>query len=390
MGWNFINQIAKSFRVIAITRENNLPAIEQYLIEKGESHHANIEFVGYDLPKHLRFWKRGSFGSLPYFYLWQRTMPAFIKRKGFQFDLTHNLNFHNDWTPSFLWKLGKPLVWGPIGHHPQIPTTFLKPFGLKAILKDKLTWAVKKAFWQISPSLKKTAQKSDLVIAMNQSVKEVLPIESKQLRIMPSVGTLWVAQTEQKSQDAFEVISVGRFVPLKGFDLTIKAFSAFYHALPSVERAHVHLRLIGKGPLLDQMKEMVKSLNLEKVVSIVEWVEKAKLESYYRESNVFLFPSHEGAGMVVAEAMSYGLPVVCLDNCGPGEFLNDESGIAVPYQAYDKTIQDLAAALQELYENKEKQQRFSEGARNRFEQYFDWDAKGEELRKMYTGLLKSA
>ena len=44
---------------------------------------------------------------------------------------------------------------------------------------------------------------------------------------------------------------------------------------------------------------------------------------------LFSFPSHEGAGMVVAEAMSFGLPVVCLNNEGPGEFITTNCGFAV-------------------------------------------------------------
>jgi len=49
-------------------------------------------------------------------------------------------------------------------------------------------------------------------------------------------------------------------------------------------------------------------------------------------SYIFLFPSFEGAGMVVIEAMAAGLPVVCLDYSGPGEIVTDECGIKIkPY-----------------------------------------------------------
>lgn len=390
MGWHFINQIAKTFRVIAITRENNLPAIQQFLAENPQPHHANIKFEGYDLPRHLRFWKRGSFGSLPYFYLWQRTMPAFIKRKKFAFDLAHNLNFHNDWTPSFLWKLEQPFVWGPIGHHPRIPANFLIPFGQKALFMDRFRWSIKQAFWRLSPSLKNTTKKADLILAMNCSVADVLPAKPAQMAIMPSVGTPWVDNPEEKPGDIFEVISVGRFVPLKGFDLAISAFAAFYHNLPQEKRSQVRLRLIGKGPLLNQMKLKVEELAIGDAVVFVEWIEKEKLAAFYQQANVFLFPSHEGAGMVVAEAMSYGLPVVCLENCGPGEFVTPESGITVPYQGYEETIAELAEGLTQLFEDEPERNRLATGARSRFETHFNWDAKGERLRSMYQELLQTA
>lgn len=42
------------------------------------------------------------------------------------------------------------------------------------------------------------------------------------------------------------------------------------------------------------------------------------------KSDIFLFPSFEGGGMVVLEAMAAGLPVVCLDYGGPGEMVTDD------------------------------------------------------------------
>ena len=46
----------------------------------------------------------------------------------------------------------------------------------------------------------------------------------------------------------------------------------------------------------------------------------------FQNGVAFLFPSHEGAGMVVTEALSFGLPVICLDNAGPGELIDSSSG----------------------------------------------------------------
>jgi glycosyltransferase involved in cell wall biosynthesis len=225
---------------------------------------------------------------------------------------------------------------------------------------------------------------------MNCSVANVLPAKPAQMAIMPSVGTPWVDNPEEKPGDIFEVISVGRFVPLKGFDLTISAFAAFYHNLPQEKRSQVRLRLIGKGPLLNQMKLKVEELAISDAVVFVEWIEKEKLAAFYQQANVFLFPSHEGAGMVVAEAMSYGLPVVCLENCGPGEFVTPDSGLTIPYQGYDETIAELAEGLTQLYKNESERNRLATGARFRFETHFNWDAKGEHLRSMYQELLQTA
>jgi len=57
--------------------------------------------------------------------------------------------------------------------------------------------------------------------------------------------------------------------------------------------------------------------------------------------------------MVVAEALSFGLPVICLDNDGPGEFINTTCGFAIPKTDYATTILKLQEALNKLYSNED-------------------------------------
>ena len=69
MGWNFVYQIARYNKVIAITRENNRTAIEFYMAEHPDEIYANIQFVYFDLPYWMRFWKKGSRGAMVYYLL---------------------------------------------------------------------------------------------------------------------------------------------------------------------------------------------------------------------------------------------------------------------------------------------------------------------------------
>jgi hypothetical protein len=153
MGWNFILQIARFQNVIAITRENNKAYIDKYMEEHPHADYSKIQFLYFDLPYWMRFWKKGSRGAMLYYLLWQKAIIPFIKKQALHFDIVHNLNFHNDWTPSYLWKLNKPFVWGPIGHHPLIPKQYLQAYAFKHVIKDRLTWLVKKYFWNISCQL---------------------------------------------------------------------------------------------------------------------------------------------------------------------------------------------------------------------------------------------
>ena len=97
MGWNALYQIARFNKVIAITRENNRPHIEKYMSENPDSVYQNMEFLYFDLPKWMRFWKKKSRGAMLYYWMWQKAMPKFILKQKIDFDIVHNLNFHNDW-----------------------------------------------------------------------------------------------------------------------------------------------------------------------------------------------------------------------------------------------------------------------------------------------------
>lgn len=388
MGWNMILQIARFQKVIAITRENNAEAINQYIKEHQVPNVENIQFEYFDTPYYTRFWKRGGRGALLYFYIWQYAVARWVKSQNWQYDIVHNLNFHNDWTPSFLWSTKKPFVWGPIGHHPQIPAAFLKQYGLKTVMKEGIRWAAKQAFWRFDPFLKLTKKKAAHIFAMNSSVAEVLHLPETKVSILPSVATESVEISEKIENPIFNILSIGRFVSLKGFDVTIKSFARFLSNFPARDWKNFQLTLVGKGPTLPYLEQLIEEAGITDVVKVIDWVERRQLQIIYEAADVFLFPSHEGAGMVVAEAMSYGLPVVCFDNCGPGEFTNSHCGLTIPYQSYEVSVSAFADALMKLYKDESLRKQLSFGAIRHSRQNLSWNRKGLVFRAVYQSILQ--
>ncbi len=387
MGWNFINQIALYNKVIAVTRENNRPAIEKYMAENPEDQYKNIKILYYDLPYWMRFWKKGSRGAMLYYLLWQKGIVSFIKKhKSLKYDIVHNLNFHNDWTPSYLWKLRKPMVWGPIGHHPLIPKQYLEPYSKSYLIKDRLTWMVKKFFWKYSFSLKRTIKRSDYIFCMNSGVYRMLNLKDNNSSIMPSVATEDFYTEKPTPKEKFKIISVGRFVPLKGFDLTILAFARIIKLLSQEELNRIQLVLVGAGPELPYYKKLIEEKKITEYVQIIEWIDRKDLMKLYQESSVFLFPSHEGAGMVVAEALSFGLPVVCLANEGPGEFINQECGFAIKHQDIKATEYKLSKAVLKLFNDQDLYDNMSKAARAHYLKKFSWKSRGLSLKAVYSNI----
>lgn len=386
-GWNISREIAKAYPTIIITRKNNRPEIERYMKEHQDPIHQNMAFKYHDLPNWAMFWKKkiGPRGYVLYFYLWQLFMPLFILRNKLEFDLCHALNFHSDSIPHFLWVFGKPTIWGPIGHHPKIPTDYIKQYGRKVVNTDKKYALVKWMMRNLDPFFYLAKWKTDQIIGINSSVQDTLRLDDFKVAIIPAVASE-IPTVKMKKNGVFNVLSVGRFAPMKGFDISILAFANFVNTLPEKERAHVKLTLVGAGECEEYFKELIAQHQLVEQVNIILWVDKREMDAIYNAADVFLFPSHEGAGMVIPEAMSYGLPIICFDNVGPGELLKD-AGIKIPYTNYNKSVNQFASALVDLHQNEARRNELAKKAIATFKSAYTWETKGITIKALINELF---
>jgi len=388
-GWNLLRQIAMRNKVILITRCNNREAIEQYMVEHPEGWHERTEWVYFDLPTWARFWKRGSWGALPYYMLWQMALPRFVKREGLAFDLAHQLNFHNDWLPTHLWRLQKPVVWGPVGHHPKVPAQFLRSFyGRKSLWEDRRKHWIKQSVRRLNPWFRKSTRKVNRILTISNGVQKASRFPAGITRTIPAVGAFLQPERSVSSQ-GFTILSVGRFVALKGFDLAIEAFQSFLTLIPASERKGIKLCLVGKGPEKERLQRLKEASPFRGQIEFIDWMPQAELMDLYAQSDIFLFPSHEGAGMVVPEALSYGLPVVCFDNAGPGELTHDQCAVRVPYQSYAGSVQAFANGLEALFMNAGLRKKMSHAARKHIKTTLGWNAKGDAIQEVYQSILSA-
>jgi glycosyltransferase involved in cell wall biosynthesis len=76
----------------------------------------------------------------------------------------------------------------------------------------------------------------------------------------------------------------------------------------------------------------------------------------YREHTAFLFPSlHDSGGTVVLEALSQGLPLICLDCGGPGAMLPSSCGFKIDVEGRNRkqVVDGLADAMRKLAVNRD-------------------------------------
>jgi glycosyltransferase involved in cell wall biosynthesis len=91
--------------------------------------------------------------------------------------------------------------------------------------------------------------------------------------------------------------------------------------------------------------------------------------------------------MACLEAMAVGRPVICLDLGGPALQVTEETGVKVSAITPEQVVNDLMEAMLLLARNPDCRKRMGEAARRRVIEYFDWDKKGEWIRKGYQRVI---
>lgn len=168
------------------------------------------------------------------------------------------------------------------------------------------------------------------------------------------------------------LIAVGRLAHEKGFlDLI---------SVVDLVRQHINdvkLHLIGDGYLIDTLTKKVKDLNLENNVILHGYLDKKEIEKYMLDSSIYVMTSlTESFGLVLIEAMSYGLPCVAFSSAsGACELINDKNGILVD----GRDRYEMARNIITLLNNKKKREKLGSGGRNICEQYLSNNVKNDWL-----------
>ncbi|MFW9882146.1 MAG: glycosyltransferase family 4 protein [Candidatus Thorarchaeota archaeon] len=156
------------------------------------------------------------------------------------------------------------------------------------------------------------------------------------------------------SRGEFILLSVGRHVSRKRFDLVIKALSLIRKFKPDLNIKYI---LIGDGPVTSKLKELTKALDLEKTVQFLGRTDNLIRNKYLKLSDVFVMPSVEekesieGFGIVFLEANYFKLPVIGSYSGGVGEaIVNEETGLLIK----PNDVNDLKEKILYLYDNKDK------------------------------------
>jgi glycosyltransferase involved in cell wall biosynthesis len=181
----------------------------------------------------------------------------------------------------------------------------------------------------------------------------------------------------QKYQGKKLILSVGRLVEYKGYKYLIEAAQYL--------DTQYQVVIGGKGPLLDEMRDLILQLGVQDRVELIGFVADADLADYYGACDIFCLSSTlktEAFAIVQIEAMSSAKPVISTDIPGSGvSWVNadEESGLVVPIE----NSRSLAEAILNIAGNDEKYASLSAGSLRRYQQLFTRNKMIDKCLELY-------
>lgn len=124
-----------------------------------------------------------------------------------------------------------------------------------------------------------------------------------------------------------QLLAVGAITPRKGYDILVEAL----RPLADLEWRLTIAGATDRHPdAVAALKQAIAAARLDDKITLAGTVVPATLERFYASSDLFLMPSlFEGYGMVLAEAMARGLPIVCTTGGAAAETVPDSAALKV-------------------------------------------------------------
>jgi glycosyltransferase involved in cell wall biosynthesis len=267
--------------------------------------------------------------SRTYNLLWQkaalRVARALHREVGF--DVVHHLTWAGFRVPTFLGSLGPPLILGPIGGGETSPPSLRDAFPLSGRILERIR-DFNNATVMINPWIRRELIEAAVIFASTSDTRNLFSRSVKnktfaftQLCITnpPLLGPRMARQGPPR------LLCAARLYYWKGVHIAIRAFAELLSQCPEAR-----FSIVGTGPEEHRLKAEAARYDVADRIDFISWLPRRQLFDLYESHDLFVFPSlHDSGGLVVLEAMSRGLPVVCLDLGGPKDTVTPNAGVII-------------------------------------------------------------
>jgi glycosyltransferase involved in cell wall biosynthesis len=363
-GWFYPSELAKRGHEVHVVVPSEWGEAVTNEIVRRPVENLNFHFVpAHSWPMRLG-WTAGS--AMRYFlWQWDAASQALRLDAAHDFDVVHHVSYGTIMAGSFMWRLGKPFVFGPAGGGQTAPRAFLGYFGPFRRSEMLRTVITKRLWWLDWPAIL-TARASSIVLAANQETA-LLAERMGARRVVPMLCVYLPDHMfdDEKfpvrpAHEPVKLLWVGRLLARKGHQLAAEALGL---VPPSVS---VAMEIVGDGPMEHGFETWLAAAGLAHPVTMRgripwQWVHEA-----YRDADVLIFTSlRDTVGVQLLEAMAQGLPVITLDHQGAADLVTDGAGIKIPVTTPSETRQGIADAIGLLVASRDLRLDMAERARRR-------------------------
>ncbi|GAB5400445.1 MAG: hypothetical protein Aureis2KO_20300 [Aureisphaera sp.] len=209
-----------------------------------------------------------------------------------------------------------------------------------------------------------------------RALKEMGAVDSKLVSLPNGIDTAYFSPSMEVNEEGIHILSVGRLMKVKGYDVAISAFKMVceqYH-----EQA-LTLHLVGDGPLQASLVELTKQLQIEDRVVFHGWQPSKVIKELYQKADLYLLSSRgEALPTVLLEAQSCGLPVVATDVGSVRDMIPKENCIVIP-----ENTEALANGILQMLSQRENWEKIGSDNRNHVLTHYDEDVIMEKLLTLY-------
>lgn len=199
------------------------------------------------------------------------------------------------------------------------------------------------------------------------------------------------AQREFPADGAWHFLQACRLIPKKGLATSLRAFADFLKTAQGAA-ANSTFTIAGEGPMLEELRDLAKTLGLGAKVRFSGFVSQAELRELFYQSHIFLHPSEighdgnqEGVPNSMLEAMATGMPVLATTHGGiPEAVENGSSGFLVP----ERNDATLALRIGEITSSPELFRQMSAAASKSVAEKFELHAQVHALESFYEEAIK--
>jgi glycosyltransferase involved in cell wall biosynthesis len=278
-----------------------------------------------------------------YNLLWQRAAADHARDllAKTDLDVIHHITWAGIRAPTFLGGLGPPLIIGPIGGGETTPAMLCTELGMRGRLLERIR-NLSNATIGLNPMVRPGLLNAAMIFVSTEDTQKLLARTLQRKTIVFSqVGlpNLPVAYPRRTRSGPPQFVYAGRLLYWKGVHIALRAFAEIVKRAPGAR-----FTIVGDGPERVRLGALAEALSLHDHVDFIPRLPQQKLFEVFDGNDLMLFPSlHDSGGFVVLEALSRGLPVVCLDLGGPKDIVTPESGIVV--ETRGRNTQSVAAAM---------------------------------------------